>query len=169
MPIRFATHRGRPRTSFESEKPDSDQGTQELILKRALSVTKEPIDLLLEYQFISESEHRAALHFRWLYSLRYGIQRITSSTFDDQPNTPRLEAEDSDWRNDREAEFALAATRLKRAKRYDLLCDVLVHNHWPLALRKEHLRRHCDAPQRSRCDPTISHIKEAIGLIREKP
>lgn len=172
MTIRFATKRGRPRQNFESENPKNDHGTNEFIIKRSIGATKEPIDLLMEYRFISEYEHRAALHFRWLYTLRYGVQNLTSSTFVDiaTSHTSRPAAKDSDWRITREEEFRTLATKLRNAKLYDLLCDILIHNVWPLALRREHLRRLSNTvPQPHPADDTIPRIKEAVQLIGKKP
>ena len=171
MRTRFATKRGRPPLKSSAIATERDCGTQELILKRALNVTKEPIDLLLEYDLISEFEHRAALHFRWLYSLRYGFQRITSASFDEGSTSLRREDENEAWRRAREDEFCSIATRLKRAKRYTLLCDILIHHHWPLALRYEHYKRHGQQQSLRSTrlgENSITMLKEAIRIVRKK-
>lgn len=168
MATRFATNRGRPRKNFESEQSEEDRGTHESILKRSLNLTKEPIDLLLEYRFISESEHRAGLHFRWLHTLRHGVESLTCHTFSDDKSAPRAEAEDSQWRIDREEEFGDLALALKQQKLYHPLCDVLVHQHWPLAMRREHLKRLGHAQRVPSSDyQSIHQIKQALTYLKK--
>ena len=66
----FSTRRGRP----PKTRPLVDKGTSELQQKRKHHHTTEPLDLCLYYHIINDEEHKALLHFRWLYSLRFGIQ-----------------------------------------------------------------------------------------------
>lgn len=138
MTIHFATKRGRPRKQEASHpaRGEQDFGTQELVLKRNLHSTAEPIDLLLEYALLSPEEHRMALHFRWLYTLRYGIERTTSSDLLIDEGTREKRDNDEQWRKNREVEFREAATALHEAGCYDTLCNLVIHSESPLALRR---------------------------------
>lgn len=69
---RFSSRRGRPAL----QRPQQDSGTPELQAKRAAGITSEGIDLALQHALINQGEHWTALHFRWLYSLRFGSPRI---------------------------------------------------------------------------------------------
>ena len=71
----FSTRRGRPP---RPRLDDNDNGTPELQFKRALGVTREPIDLCLERNLITPDHHWCSLHLRWLYTLRYGAPAITT-------------------------------------------------------------------------------------------
>lgn len=43
------------------------------VQKSAPKIEKEFIDRCKDAQIISEAEHRAALHYRWVYTVRYGL------------------------------------------------------------------------------------------------
>ena len=69
---RVASRRGRPPIHREKE----DKGTHELQLKRAAGITQEPVDRWLKQGRLSADMHHCALHFRWLYTLRFGSPSI---------------------------------------------------------------------------------------------
>ena len=69
--------RGRPKLL----KLKRDFGTPELIAKRALRSTKEPLDLCLEKSLIHKEQHKVGLYFRWLYTLKHGVPWVRSKEF----------------------------------------------------------------------------------------
>lgn len=129
---RFKSQRGRPRQSIISSSGDtSDSGTPELILKRAQSLTSEPIDLCLSRGHINEEEHRAALHLRWLYTLRHGAPGI--SAFDllrGQGHSIEASA-DPAWRSAREREYLQAMALLKRSRSEQAVLSCILYHEMP--------------------------------------
>ena len=103
--------RGRPKTRSDGK----DLGTPELQKKKRGGMAGEPVDVCLTKGLITEEEHWCALHFRWLYTIRYGLPTVTAINLDGlYASAARLES--SEWEESREAEYHEAA-------------DVLVRNH----------------------------------------
>ena len=65
--------RGRPKSRLAI-----DLGTTELRQKRSLDLTTEPLDLCMKRNLITESQYKAALKFRWLFSMCYGHLKLKS-------------------------------------------------------------------------------------------
>ena len=126
----FPTRRGRPRK--DPTLAQKDLGTPELQRKRQLSETTEAIDLLLQRGQISMPQHWCALHFRWLYTLRYGAPTVQSL----DPlrvqgfHAPRTITE---WQEDREKEWKDALEMLRRYRCLQVVLDSAVYNEPPLA------------------------------------
>ena len=90
--------------------PATDRGTPELAAKRSHDQTAEVIDVLYKNGAITENEHWCALHFRWLYTLRFGSPTIHAVDFDGQRHyTPPGHEEDPDWKAERNAEYRIIA------------------------------------------------------------
>ncbi len=53
--------------------------TKELLAKKALGLTDEPIDLLLKKGLISENQHQAANSLRMLFVQKFGVPHVQSS------------------------------------------------------------------------------------------
>ncbi len=66
--------RGRPRIYYKC--------TPELKKKHSMSLTKDPVDLCLEYGYINLEQHQYGLRFRWLYRKRFGNKMIKSQIVD---------------------------------------------------------------------------------------
>lgn len=105
----FRTKRGRPR---RERCAGDDRGTWELQQKRRLQLTQEPLDVLLRRGEINENEHRAGMHFRWLYTLCHGAP--LPSAYDPGNASSTTAREDDDlWRAEREADYRAAALILQ--------------------------------------------------------
>lgn len=105
----FRTKRGRPRREIRT---GDDRGTWELQQKRRLHLTQEPLDSLLLQGEINESEHRAGMHFRWLYTLCHGAP--LPGAYDPGNATAATRREDDDlWRAEREADYRCVALLLQ--------------------------------------------------------
>ncbi len=112
--------RGRPTIS----RPSIDLGTPELQAKRRLSLTTETIDQLLAHDLLSQDQHWCAVHFRWLYTLRYGAPTpYVTELVAARGHTPN---DDPQWREAREAEYHEAATLLHHAGVMDEVMDMLL-------------------------------------------
>jgi hypothetical protein len=127
----FSTRRGRPPRPSEP----TDRGTRELQEKHARGLTAEPIDLCLARQHITPAQHWCALHWRWLYTVRYGAPSLISR-YDDQA-IGVLGGDGSDneeWRAERAHEYAKARTLLQQHRRYEPVMRLGVFNELPVFL-----------------------------------
>ncbi len=114
--------RGRPKL----DRPETDLGTPELQAKRRLALTSETVDQMLDHDLISQSQHWCAVHFRWLYTLRYGAPSPDVSMLVDARRMSVVD--DPEWRGAREAEYHEAANLLHRAGVLSDVMEVLLFN-----------------------------------------
>ncbi len=126
----FSTRRGRPP---RARLDDTDSGTPELQFKRALGVTREPIDLCLDRQLISPDQHWCGLHLRWLYTLRYGAPILTTR-YADKDTQCLVDENNNEWRALREKEYHSAVLELQRAGSYEPIMRLCVFNETPAFL-----------------------------------
>lgn len=124
--IAFTNKRGRPKTANIGK----DTGTPETVMKRALGLTSEALDLCLERGIINAQQHWCGIHLRWLYTLRYGVPSVRAvdpSHFGD--GEPKID--DQDWKMAREQEYNEAITLLTRTGNALLLLNLCVYNERP--------------------------------------
>lgn len=124
----FTTRRGRPRTAAAAP----DLGTAELRRHHQQGITAEPLDLCLARQLISDEQHRAGLHWRWLYTLRYGAPSITGRYGQQQSASARDACET--WQHLREQEYHTARRLLVEQHSYDPIMRLCIHNERPAFL-----------------------------------
>ena len=133
--MRFSTKRGRPKCN----KPAVDLGTKELQKKRQNNYTKETLDLLSDNELITKKQHKAGIKLRWLHSIRFGIQRITSQVFEDYGVEFKPHHYNLKWRASRELEYETAIKQLKRINSKKLIIDICVFNYRPAYLLNQDL------------------------------
>jgi hypothetical protein len=142
----FSSRRGRP----PRPKTDApDLGTPELCYKRALGLTQEPIDRLLEQGLIDGNHHWCGLHLRWLYTLRYGAPVVTTRYADRRDISVPNDTQTA-WQSMREREYADAAAMLKKANHYEPIMRLCVFNEVP-AFLSDSLRK------RAWHEPALAH------------
>ena len=122
--------RGRPKTN----RPKVDFGTKELQEKRRQHLTDEPIDLCLKRNLINMEQHWAAIHFRWLHTLRYGVTSVRSI---DTQNIGGVErrSENLVWAKKKQEEYSAALNNLESNHCAEVLIKIVTHNEWPKFLR----------------------------------
>lgn len=127
--------RGRPALKLI----ECDKGTIELRIKKQLGATTEIIDLILEKELITQQQHLAALHFRWLYTLKFGIKSLTSAYNNTYAEISYLHSES--WREEREAEYNSILNILKNINADKLLLGICIFNKVPafLNFNKKHM------------------------------
>lgn len=121
----FSHKRGRPKK--EISKSERDKGTPELQQKRKMSLTTEAVDLLLQQGIITPNQHWCALHYRWLYTLRYGSPTLQSM----DPAYVRgiqHKKEYEEWQQEREAEWQQAQEILLRQGSRRAITNVAIYN-----------------------------------------
>ncbi len=122
----FSTRRGRPRKR-DSHLAVRDYGTPELQQKRSLSLTTETVDLLLKKGLITDEQHWCALHFRWLYTLRYGSP--TPQSVDPARVRGILHRKIyPEWQSEREKEWQQAIQELTRGNSLSSLRQCAIYN-----------------------------------------
>ncbi len=138
----FTTRRGRPP---RAPADVTDHGTPETQHKRALGLTREPIDLCLERGLITQSQHWCGLHLRWLYTLRYSAPVVTTR-YTDAAAATASEQHNPEWRSLREKEYRAAVALLQQAQRYEPVMRLCVYNEQPAFLHPHFLARAWDEP-----------------------
>ncbi|MBA4274467.1 MAG: hypothetical protein C0436_02305 [Alphaproteobacteria bacterium] len=133
----FSTRRGRP----AKPKIVHDTGTPELQAKKSVGLTMEAIDACLERELITREQHWAGLHYRWLYTVRYGAPSISSHWWrlTEQARGPRTD--NIDWRTAREQEYAEARNLLMMHRLYESVMQIAVYNETPCFLRPDLLQQ----------------------------
>ncbi len=126
----FSSKRGRPKKPI----PTLDEGTPELAAKRARGITTEPLDLCLERRLITPAEHRAALHLRWLYSLRFGYAGVRALALSQHETSPSR-CDDPLWRAEREEDYKSALQTLAAARAQETVLKLCIFNEMPDFLR----------------------------------
>lgn len=127
--MKFTSKRGRPKLNL----PKTDVGTPELAAKRKQGLTTEPLDLCLQRGIISQDEHWAGIHFRWLYTIIFGAPTVSAS----DPSSlggKTLHEENSDWIRSCEKEYARAQQLLQKHRALPLVPNICVFNHVPVFL-----------------------------------
>lgn len=158
---RFTSRRGRPK----SDRPRTDMGTPELILKRALDETAEAIDLCLQRRIITRDQHWCGLHLRWLYTIRYGAPGISAIDLTRIDGMEMIE-DSLEWRSAREKEFSDAAQRLKSKRCYQPVMQLCVFNERPNFLRRDVTASAFDNTQRSdQIEHDISRLHDGLDLL----
>ncbi|MCI5049557.1 MAG: hypothetical protein MRY32_04420 [Rickettsiales bacterium] len=129
----FSSKRGRPK----SERPVTDYGTPELIMKRACDQTAESIDLCLARNLITNKQHWCGMHLRWLYTLRYGAPSVSAASLDELSRHHEVVVDDAEWRASREREWDEAVLILQRVRANDMVQAICIYNERPHCLRRE--------------------------------
>ncbi len=147
---RFTRRRGRPKVEIQ----ENDHGTPELQRKRAAEETAETLDLCLGKGLISLQQHWCGIHFRWLYTLRYGAPSVRALDLlhvdgIDIPN------DDPSWRESREAEYHEAALALANWGYLRLLTNICVHNQRPDFLKSRNVSDY----------KTLAELRDGLDIL----
>ncbi len=116
-------HKKRGRPPLKLVK--NDQGTEELRIKKNLGITTELPDLLLKKNLISLTEHQAALHFRWLHAIKFGIRSLISP-YSDAFHEFSFSRHDEAWKGKREEEYNSALKILEKGGARKMVIEICV-------------------------------------------
>jgi hypothetical protein len=145
--------RGRPRI----EREEYDYGTPELRARHMRGLTAEPIDRYLSQSIITQQQHWCALHFRWLYTLRFGVPTIQAL----DPNHVsgmRHKIMHWEWQQEREQEWRSVQEQLANRKLYIILLNIVVFNRDLLGL-------HCGRKDKTR--QLQDRLLDALSVLEE--
>lgn len=126
----FNTKRGRPKTKEIAKQEEKDLGTKELQEKRSRGMTREVIDIVLEKNLISGEQYSAAMHLRWLYTVRFGAPTVSAINLeiDCRRESGR---NDEVWQMEREKEYAMAIEKLRAGGSLKIVMNIVVFNQAP--------------------------------------
>ena len=163
---RYRTTRGRPR---QTDRPTGvDCGTPELVLKRAMGLTAEAVDLCLERCILTPEQHWCALHFRWLYAVRYGVPGVTALDISRGHGRECYAEENDHWRLCRERDYHRGLKRLTRERATDVITRFCVYNDPPRALNRTLLERaYTDAKLRAAIEQELFLIRSGLDALVE--
>jgi len=122
----FKARRGRPSLNL----PKKDLGTEELRKKKMAGITGESLDLCQEYNLISTDQHWAGIHFRWLYTVRFGAFVIRRPELIEETGGGIVTREE-EWREKREGEYKQAIDLLAKYKAKEVVMDICIFNKSP--------------------------------------
>ena len=134
--LTFSRRRGRPK----SNRPETDTGTPETVMKRLLGVTTEALDLCLERKIITKKQHWCGIHLRWLHTLRHGIPsvRATDLTYLGGGEHKSSDYEEPLWRAAREKEYNNAINILTQNGYALLIINLCIYNELPKFFNYNH-------------------------------
>lgn len=117
----FTSRRGRPPKAREEKltKP-----------KKSLSHNQEIVDVLHKKGLITDEELWAAMHFRWLYTLRFGAPNISAIDIG-RVSGKVLKLEDPEWQAAREREYGDAVDELRSIKANKIVMNIAVFDICP--------------------------------------
>lgn len=149
--------RGRPPTA----RPAIDRGTPELIQKRQMGLTTEVLDICLERNYINEKQHRAALHLRWLHTLRHGNPSLSSSSGFYLQDT-QIRHDDPAWRDAREEDYRIAIGQLGINGCLSVAMNCCIYNETPVFLN----HRLSEASlSRRYYDNSLDQLRQGLDLL----
>ena len=131
--MKFTTRRGRPpanNTGFTIIEGGKKPAPIDPPVKPKSRINREPIDICHEKGIINDDQHWAAIHFRWLYTLRFGAPGISAIDFDRLAAGPK-QINDPDWQEEREREYAMAIEKLRKCGALKTVLNLAVFNHFP--------------------------------------
>lgn len=139
----FTTKRGRPITGktanlrvIEGGKPNSKD---QAISRPKLKIAREAIDIYHEKGLINDGEHRCAIHFRWLYTIKFGAPGISAVNLDSQDYQQRNP--DQKWQEEREKEYAMAVEKLRNCGALKIVLNIAVFGLMPKYMQPGRLSR----------------------------
>lgn len=119
--------RGRPKLTL----PEKDTGTPELKAKRREGITLEPLDACTRAGILTDDEHRAGMHLRWLYTLTFGAPSVRSIEFDRTAGARSHVLHDDAWKAAREQDYREAVAGLAELGAKKLVMDICIFHRWP--------------------------------------
>ena len=159
----FTSKRGRKPTLklTESKAECKDLGTAELAMKRALNLTKEALDLCLERRIISDEQHKSAIRFRWLYTIRFGAPNISALNMD-KFEQAEFREDDEEWRLKREQEYSMMIEKLRKCGALKIVMNIVIFNHLPRFLTGAMCHLRVQAIQNAK---EISKFREGLNEL----
>ena len=131
----FTSKRGRPKTvTLVKGREEKDLGTLELQMRRARDMTTEPIDICKKKSIIKADQYSAAMHFRWLYTIRLGAPGVSAVNLDAFGGR-NIAQNNEEWQAGREKEYAMAVEKLRQAGALRIVMNICVFNHMPRFLK----------------------------------
>lgn len=126
----FSSKRGRPASSSLKVIEGGKQIKSAESKKPRMHITREPIDICQKKGLITSEEHWAAIHFRWLYTIKFGAPGISALEYD-KMNAHGPKITDPLWQEMREREYAMAVEKLRKSGALKIVLNIAVFGYLP--------------------------------------
>lgn len=157
--MKFTTKRGRPKKIQTSDK---DYGTPELREKNQSGITAEPLDLAYAKGIIDRDQHWCGIHFRWLYTIRYGLPTVRAVDVS-EPQGISLTECDEEWKESREIEYRSAADVLQKTHHLQSIMNFVIYGIRPAFL----LPRSNDLKIDRNAEHSLNNIKSGLDELKK--
>lgn len=128
----FTSKRGRP--SKENPKLKLIEGgkkePQPTPKKPFVKTTREPIDICAEKGLIKPMEHKAAIHFRWLYTIKFGAPTVSAIDYEKIAGA-FYKINDPAWQEARERDYAMAVEKLRKIGALKIVLNIAIFGSFP--------------------------------------
>jgi hypothetical protein len=133
--MNFTSKRGRPK---QVKLQVIEGGKQES--RPVIKISREPIDICHQKGIINDNEHLAALHFRWLYTLKFGAPGVSAIDLEREMGRSTRQ-NDPEWQESREREYAMAVEKLRNTGTLKPVLNMAVFGHFPKYMQPEKASR----------------------------
>lgn len=166
--------RGRPKDN----RPIIDHGTPELRKKYQMGLTKEALDLCIDYRWITPEQHWAGNHLRYLYTKRYGVPQPKTMEYELQSNHA-ISSDQPLLQTDNETNYKQAIEWLEGIGARTIVVDICVYMKRPRFLQLSMKNKHTHHKTRqvdvllSLGHNSVDHqelekFQEGLSLLAEK-
>lgn len=155
----FSCKRGRPHLHRQKK----DTGTAELAARHAKGFTMEPLDICLKRNLISEEQHAAGMHLRWLHSLRFGAPTVRAYDHSDMGGRS-IAVRDETWRAGRESEYEQSIRLLKTDGLHIMVTNTVIFNHFPRFLLPSRIGHNAESASEV-YNKELSLLQEGLTLL----
>jgi len=157
----FSIKRGRPKKELLTK----DKGTDELQDKRRMCLTDEPLDLCERKGLITQDQHWAGVHLRWLYTIKFGSAHVRGVDYGSSYYSSSPKMQNVQWKVDREREYNGAIALLQKHKSKSLVIDVCILDRFPnflLMVRSGHkISRRAEIKE-------LERFREGLDILLER-
>lgn len=158
----FTSRRGRPKTAeIIKIREEKDLGTKELQERRAKGLTLESIDKCKQKELITDEQYSAALHFRWLYTIRFGAPGVSAIDLT-KPCGYELRSNDEMWQSEREREYSMAVEKLRAEGALKIVMNISVFNSIPKFLKRQRVFSEAELKQNIQ---ELSKFRDGLSVL----
>lgn len=126
----FSNRRGRPKSTHDKK----DLGTPELIYKRMMDYTTEPIDLCLKKGLITTDQHNSGIYFRVLYRIVFGKKLDVSANNFEELGSLSGNVTDEEMLSRSKTLYCASLEQLTKAKAKRIVMNCCIFNQRPAFL-----------------------------------
>jgi hypothetical protein len=127
---KFSNRRGRPQS-------DKNIATPELMAKHSAKQTMDALDMVLHKGLITEEQHKAGMHLRWLHNLRFGDLKVRAYNIDWLVQAGYAYIHNEKWMAARQTEYAIIINYLKHIGSYTNIANLCIYSLKPAFINRK--------------------------------